>query len=363
MDYLKIGLQNVSSPSQTSNSSGESTQSINSGMKPPIDWSELTVIQTKFEVKYHPYKFIAYIRRELGLYRIMIGKEKECIRISIYDHEDDAYIHSFSYDEGCGQVMTDEEIKTLNRVKSLNSKNFTKYINQAKRSKSMNVTLNNTSQVESQIKLGLLPGVGSVALFKAACMLVFRLFPKVDKISFYDTSKIYSKIYKNIEVSLPSLYIIKYGQTWYQNKFNAVPANQAYNIKLNKQIKELLAEKLSENFDDFYSIYIEPYNILVNGEKISIFYDQTIKENFRKFYLNSETLTDFIENILKNYKDCLFIFKWLEDYVNQKIEWIPNRYSWLINREIATTWRQKAWNLEKIESKDSIDQNPFIGLN
>ena len=346
MNYFRIGLQNVSSPSSSSSDELESTESINYSIISPVNWSSLTALQTKFEVKYHPYKFIAYVRREEGLYKVLMGKEKECVRISVYDDDDDsdAYINSFTLDEKCGEVMTDEEIRTLNRVKSLNSKKFVKYI---------------ASQVNSQINTGLLPGVGSVALFKAACMVVFRLFPKVNSISFKDTSKIYSKIKKNIDVSLPILYIVKYGQTWYEKKFGAIPENHEYERKLNQEIKQLLSEKLSEDFDIFYKLNIESVGRKFEDQHIKKLFDY--KKIFKQKYLISETITDFVNNILKDY-DCLLLAEWLENYVNDRIEWKPNK-DWLINREIVITWPQRTWNLEIIETKDTIDQNPFATSN
>lgn len=344
MDYFRIGLQNVSSPSESSNTSdeSESIQSINYSIIPPLSWTSLTALQTKFEIKYHPYKFIAYVRREEGLYKVLMGKEKECVRISVYDDDSDAYINSFTLDEKCGEIMTDQEIKTLmdNRVKSLNSKKFVKYI---------------TSQVNSQVKIGLLPGVGSVALFKAACMVVFRLFPKVNSISFKDTSKIYSKIKKYISISLPSLYIIKYGQTWYEKKFGAITLDQDYKNKINLQIKNLLSEKLSEDFDTFYKINIEPVGKRFEDQQIKKLFDY--KKIFKEKYLKSETISDFVGNILQDY-DCLLLVDWLENYVNDRIEWKTNK-DWLINRDIISTWGQRTWNLEIIESKDFRDENPF----
>lgn len=318
------------------NTSSESTLS---DIIPPTNWSLLSARQTHIEVKYHPYKFTVYVSREQGLYKIRMGKQKECIYISVYDDEDDAYINSFRTDELCGEIMSEEERLALLHIrsKSLNSKNI----------KNVNI-----SQVESQVQ-GLLPGFGTISLFKAACMVVFRLFPKVTSISFKDTSKIISKINSSISVSLSTLYIVKHGETWYENKFGAVAMNSEYREKLSVGIKNLLEEKLPKDFDNFFENHITPKPRGAYMRQIPI---KILKQELKKMYPISGNLRDFVKKIIDEY-DCLMLEGWLEKYVCSKIGWNEIHESWMITREITSTWNQRSWEFRIIETKNNVVQN------
>ena len=48
---------------------------------------------------------------------------------------------------------------------------------------------------------------------------------------------------------------------------------------------------------------------------------------------------------------------WLEKYISSKIGWNEIHESWMITREITSTWNQRSWEFRIIETKNNVVQN------
>lgn len=199
-------------------------------------------------------------------------------------------------------------------------------------------------------------GNETIDLVKNSLFLAANLYPEVSKYELIDNSFILCKNGKRI--SLADLYFVKYGKTWYENKFGALPS------------------KVSKEFIDSNK------NIIINrlNKKIILSYDQFIKEYFdedffenqkniniiKKIYKPDITLKEYLNYFFKNKYDCRYYQYIFSKFIGsplQGLEWIIEKntiQNYDINSIIIETEKITKHinlkllhnNLEKIKKKD-----------
>ena len=147
---------------------------------------------------------------------------------------------------------------------------------------------------------------GTEILVELALWTIHTLFPYISIFSFKDNSHIYcqqgSKEYK---LSLSYDYILKYNQTWYQNKFGA-------------KLPDISFHKGQKSYDELFteSLKILDYP-LIPFKDVGIT-NKTFVEN-ENIYNTSLSPRDFINNLRVKYgkKYCFKVGEWLTQYMIQ----------------------------------------------
>jgi hypothetical protein len=137
---------------------------------------------------------------------------------------------------------------------------------------------------------------GTIHMLKAALATLKYLFPDVKIITLIDDSHIYcekgSKLFK---LNLAYDYILKYNQTWYQNKFSAY-LDEPYNRDFNESIK-------------VFDKPITPFELVISAVPFL--------EKYKEIYTNSESPREFINILRREYgiQYCYEVGTWLSRYI------------------------------------------------
>lgn len=182
----------------------------------------------------------------------------------------------------------------------------------------------------------------TITLMRAAISFAFSYF-KIDDFVLNDISTficspqepaIYSPIitfadgvvtniqYPNTcEFSLPALYILKYGKSWYQKHLNA----RIFNRELSKKIaeyKEFVATK--HNWDYLYDTYILPalqmYNKYLDSldkeEQHNLKAIEHIRSTLYNSWSNTDSYRDFVLDVISNDNQCHYLMGWFDKIFN-----------------------------------------------
>ena len=147
---------------------------------------------------------------------------------------------------------------------------------------------------------------GLVKLVKTALFTMKKAYPHVLKYKLHDDSHIICDgINNKFKLSLAYDYILKYNQTWYENKFNA----ELPGLLSNKKIED---GSLMENYLKslkILGIELIPYDIITSAIPVI--------SNYKNEYNTATSPRTFITNIRKTYKDkyCFEVSKWLNGYM------------------------------------------------
>lgn len=136
---------------------------------------------------------------------------------------------------------------------------------------------------------------GTVKIVSTALWFMKNHFKEVKRFTIHDDSHIEcEKGSSRYKLSLAYDYIIKYNQTWYENRFNAILPESIYD-KYKKSIT-VLDEPLY------------PYDV---------FKDNAIDLENEEIYKSSSTPREFINNLRKKYDTdyCFKVCKWLNSYM------------------------------------------------
>ena len=139
---------------------------------------------------------------------------------------------------------------------------------------------------------------GTFDLVRTALWIVRTRFPHITTITLKDDSHIYcedgSKRYK---LSLAYDYILKYGETWYQNKFHAT-----------------LPDNYLQDFQDSLKCLTEP---LENIDYL-ISRGANYLEQYQSIYLDSSSPSDFFKRLREKYGDqyCHQVCTWIGKYMH-----------------------------------------------
>jgi hypothetical protein len=153
---------------------------------------------------------------------------------------------------------------------------------------------------------GLLPQTGTVIMVKTALRFIKELYPNTKYFIFKDLSHI--TCYGKIQLRLSSLYIAKYGKTWYQMKFNAKPVKQSDKTAM-KRTNSYLNQQLKMDYDIFYNKYIKPFHRSMRKLKVEQLY-----EAFKESYDSNNTYMEFFLKISEN-QDCIILQEWLPAFI------------------------------------------------
>jgi hypothetical protein len=206
--------------------------------------------------------YVATIEIMSDLYhKVYFGGNKKCVIISVYFDGTHPNIDGFGYDEICN---TDG---TLER------------------------------------------GKGTVDLLLSAMSFVRKKY-KSTQFEFKDKS--FVECDNKIRVPLMYLHIVKYGKTWYEDKFKAFPID----FPLYKSKVQALKKKLKS---------YPPWDEICTRYEVPRVFQQALG----KMYASFTDIGSFIETLAKNY-DCYLLRVWLEKLVNESMERNIHNSSWII---------------------------------
>jgi hypothetical protein len=155
---------------------------------------------------------------------------------------------------------------------------------------------------------------GTVKLVKLALWAMTKLYPHVIKYTFKDDAQIPCDGENSKDtMHLGFDYIIKYNETWYQNKFNAeLPG---YISKSKDGIITIIKSEKNSLMDNVYSSFKVLDEDLVPIELISDLIPFII--NYKEEYNLSKTPREFINKlrIKLGKKYCNIVGKWLNNYM------------------------------------------------
>ena len=180
-------------------------------------------------------------------------------------------------------------------------------------------TINVKYHEDCNITHDLLRGVGTITLMRTAISFAFMHF-KIDKFKLKDMSRF--TCFGIYEISLPALYILKYGQSWYQKHLGA----RIYHARLQSNLdeyKRFVATK--PDWDYLYSSYILPelqlYEELSDNKQDTRKHIQETRGFLYDSWKRTGSYRDFILDIIADDKRCSYLMNWFSrlfhDIVNQ----------------------------------------------
>jgi len=159
-----------------------------------------------------------------------------------------------------------------------------------------------------------------ILLIKISLHFIISKFHYVNKFILTDNSTINCS--EKINISLADLSFIKYGKTWYEKNFNAIPDDSNINtIDIQKNmIYNRLNGKINMNLEKFISVN---------------------KEYLKKNKIDEYKIDKIIKSITKLYNDNISIYSYLEKYITEHMECLY--YAYILNNNInkllyGTTW-------------------------
>ena len=99
----------------------------------------------------------------------------------------------------------------------------------------------------------LLKGTGTQEMLKSILQICIHQFPQIKRVIFHDVSSFECN---DLQVSLSIYYLLLYGDTWYEDKFEAKFTDKKKRIKLDV-FKALLNQKPNKNVFSFYDHTIQ----------------------------------------------------------------------------------------------------------
>jgi len=173
-------------------------------------------------------------------------------------------------------------------------------------------------------------GIETVDLVKNSLSFVANLYQDISKYELVDNSFISCKNGKRI--SLADLQFVKYGKTWYENKFGSVPSEVSKDfIDSNKNI---IINRLNKKINLSYEEFIKEYHdedFFDNQKNINV---------IKKIYNPDITLKEYLNYFFKNKYDCRY-------------------YQYVFSKFIGTSLQGLEWIIEK-NTIENYDVNPII---
>lgn len=242
-----------------------------------------------YEIKRHPYTFHATVLldKKSGLHRVKFGGKVGCVMFSIYDDEDNPNLDGLGYGKECA----------INQIDPRD---------------------------------GLLPGVGTVAMARAAMAFVNGIFPGKGATYLKDQSKITCAMKRPL--SLQHYYIAKHLKTWYEAKLGAklVDDNQKQKYE---QLLALLGSNHNESFDYFVEKCVKP--VVPQKQR------ESLVPILEEYYKSSKTYHEFLHNLAED-KDCIIFDKWLYKFMTEATDYKFSDALWAVPpiEDPATTYKK-----------------------
>jgi hypothetical protein len=167
-------------------------------------------------------------------------------------------------------------------------------------------------------------GNETVNLVKNSLFFVASLYPEISKYEFIDNSFITCKNGKRI--SLADLHFVKYGETWYENKFGAILTKQRKSIvnSTKNEIIKILNSKIEIPIEDFIKEYY--------GKD---FYENQNKLNIIKNIYNPDiTLKEYLNYFFRNKYDCVYYQYVFSKFIGNSLQGLE----WIIEKKIIENY-------------------------
>jgi hypothetical protein len=190
-------------------------------------------------------------------------------------------------------------------------------------------------------------GKGTEHMLKTALRFVCALYPKTKKFSLKDTS--YVKCNDGYTLSLGLLYIAKYGQTWYQKKYDAkFEGNNDIEGAIN-EINKVLTSRNMKQFKAFYKTYLRMTDL-----------EEKYLKECTNIYENSNTLREFIIEICNRY-DCSYTRQWLPKLLTDIRPFVLENEEFFIHKSTVLSWDAVELDIEQTD-KTMFEKKskPFI---
>lgn len=194
-------------------------------------------------------------------------------------------------------------------------------------------------------------GSGTITMLKVALSFTRRLFPFVTSFRFKDTSMITCK--NKVKVSLACSHFVKYGKTWYQDKYDAVPLFKDDQNKMDKAFSYINDKDRKGDFNRFWKKYVEAHLGRMKGIVKEGLYD-----NFKECWDENMTIHDFFKALLE--MDCMFTIDWLEDYLRRRHNVFLNGAEFVISKDFSTDLKIKV--KDELKKGFNIKQDGGKGL-
>lgn len=141
--------------------------------------------------------------------------------------------------------------------------------------------------------------IGTIHLVEAAVAFCKMKYPYITHIELTDQSIIRCNERGKV-LPLPEVYMLLYGYTWYENKFNAhVHGLDSRMTKKLTKLRNLLASKPHMSFNKLWSSYL------------SLNFSKDSKDHIAEKYSFANTWHDFFKSIREN--NCVYWFDWVRN--------------------------------------------------
>lgn len=184
--------------------------------------------------------------------------------------------------------------------------------------------------------------LGTVLMVNAAMMFIYDRFPQQHgDIVLKDWSKINCK--RKRSLSLAYYYLIRHGQTWYQQKFKARLHNERFANGF-KAFQGFLDEaKNKVEWPDFVKTYITPCDIIRADLLLQV---------LEPYYTQSNTYREFFSSMAEKKLDCIHLSEWTEKFVEMHLQ-LPAHFDnvkWIINKDFVIEKRKgsKSFRVDKM---------------
>jgi len=156
-----------------------------------------------------------------------------------------------------------------------------------------------------------------VDLIKCSITLTYNIFKHIKFFTLTDNTTITCK--NNEKIYLSDFYYCKYGKTWYEKNFNALPFNIDTVNKIKKNIDIELSHPLEITSNKFFKNYYKN----INGSN-----------NLRNNYVKNMSLKSFLHKIFN--RDCIYYYKLFKNFIKNTLygtDWIIDINNIKINKE------------------------------
>ncbi len=185
-------------------------------------------------------------------------------------------------------------------------------------------------------------------LLRTSLYFIIMKFPTLKYIEFTDNSYITCENKKRM--SLSDLSTVKYGKTWYEYHFNAIPYNNEDILFQKSRIQELKNRKIELNSDDFIKKHYETYRIKNGNTNKNKNIKNYIIEKKKKIYKQNMTLKEYLDEFIGY--DCIYYENVFNNIIGQKI----HGTNWIIELKTIKKYKLilKIQKIEKIQKNDDL---------
>jgi hypothetical protein len=178
-------------------------------------------------------------------------------------------------------------------------------------------------------------------LVKNSLYFTMYMYPDVLSYELVDNSFIPCKNGKRI--SLADLQFVKYGKTWYENKFGAVSKNKNVINFIKKNIIEKLNKKINLSYDQFIKEYYDE-DFFANSKNINL---------IKITYKSENTFNEYLNYFFKNKLDCIFYQYIFQEYIGNLLQ----GNEWIIEKSIIENYNINAIIIDtgKIRNHKNLD--------